>query len=542
MRKRTVALVSILSIINLLACCSSQTQKQQDLVSYLDELGQKYEQICVEMGTANWNLYSKEGEADQDSPKRKYAALLLDPEHTKVVDTWLDKVDKEENPRLYRRLQVWKDVLTAVQVDMDEDIFKLENQLEQEITDYRHDVEGELVPHRELRRALNTKYKDFAEASKKYEEYLTKMQKNLEPRVLDLMKLRNEKSKEVGFHDYGELCLYMMGLLPERNHWFYEILELVDRKTLEPYKALLAKAKEKSGPEEINGDNLRQLIYALREPLPHTQIAPADKSMDLTRETLRNIGFNLDELPIRIVEENIPYRGLGLAVKVPTDHRIVVQRGRVSVGLLLHEIGHGLQAVHITWPEPIFHNYEWCLGAYSPAYDEGVADIIAGFAQNEEWQKKYNNKTEGRIEGEKINRNSTAPYSIRSQIVGFMFEIELYKNLERNPAEIRKDLYKKWLLVEPSSDLRQNWATSVFPVAYPIYGQNYFLASIINWQVHDYLEKHFGHDYIFNENVASWLKENLYTMGDGIHWMKRIESATGKKLDIEGWLVSNGIF
>jgi hypothetical protein len=542
MRKRSAAWASILWAVVLLIGCSNTQQKQQDLVSYLDDLGQKYEQICVEMGTANWNLYSKEGEADQDTPKRKFSELLLDPEHMMAVDAWLAKIDKKIDPRFYRRLQVWKDVLVAARVDMDEDIYRLENQLEQEITDYKHDVDGELVPHRELRRALNTKFKDFAEANKKYEEYLVKMQEELEPRVLHLMKLRNAKSKEVGFHDYGELCLYMMGLLPEGSRRFYDILDEIDRKTTEPYKALLIKAKEKSGIEEINGDNLRQSIYALREPLPLTKNVSVDKPMDLTKETLRSIGFNLDELPIRIVEENIPYGGLGLAIEVPTDHRIVVQRGRISVRLLLHEIGHGLQAVHISWPEPIFHNYEWCLGAYSPAYDEGVADVIAGFAQNAEWQKKYSNKSEERIEAEQLNRRTTAPYSIRSQIAGFMFEIELYKNLDRDPEEVRKDLHKKWLMVGPSSNIRHNWATSVFPVAYPIYGQNYFLASIVDWQVHDYLKKHFGRDYIFNEDVSSWLKENLYAMGHGMHWMTRIENATGKKLDIEGYLASLGIF
>lgn len=538
MRKRTIALISVFLVISFLVCCSGGTQKQQDLVSYLNNLGKQYEEICVEMGIANWNLYSKEGDADQDTPKRKYAELLLDPAHLEMVDTWLEKIDKDADPRLHRRLQVWKDVLTAAKVDMDEEIYKLENTLEKEITDYKHDVEGESVPHRELRRALNTAYKDPAERSQKYAEYMTKMQEALEPRVLELMKLRNARSKEVGFSDYGELCLYMMGLLPDGTEWFYNVLESIDRNTLEPYKALLAKAKETSGAEEITWDKLRKLMYTLREPLPRTQVPPAAKPMDLTKETLKNIGFNLDELPIRIVEENIPYGGLGLAIKVPTDHRIVVQRGRGSVGLFLHEIGHGLQAVHITWPEPIFHNYEWCLGAYSPAFDEGVADIIAGFAREDKWQMKYTKKSEERLAAEKTNRNAIAPFTIRSQIAGILFEIELYKNLDKDSGDVMKDLQKKWLLVEPTSNPRQNWATSVFPVAYPIYGQNYFLASIVEWQVHDHLKQKFGEDYVFNTDVSTWLKQNLYTMGHGTHWMERIEKATGKKLDIEGWLAS----
>jgi hypothetical protein len=541
MKKRTSALVSVFLGISFLVCCSGERQTQQDLVSYLDNLGKQYEAICVEMGMANWNLYSKEGEADQDTPKRKYAELLLDPAHLGMVDTWLEKVDEEDDPRLHRRLQVWKDVLTAARVDMDEEIFKLENTLEKEITDYKHDVEGELVPHKELRRALNTTYKVPSEREEKYEECMKKMQEAFEPRVLVLMKMRNARSQEVGFSDYGELCLYMMGLLPDGTRWFYDVLELLDRETLEPYKVLLARAKEKSGGDEITGKNLKKIVDALEEPLPRTQVAPGVKPMDLAKETLMNIGFNLDELPIRIAEENIPYGGLGLAIEVPTDHRIVVQRGRGRVGLFLHEIGHGLHAVFITWPEPIFHNYEWCLGAYHPCFDEGMAGIMEGFSQTEEWQMKYRNKNAERLAAEKTNRNAKAPFTIRSRIADFFFEIELYKDLGKAPREVMKDLEKKWLLVGPSPDPNQDWATSVFPVAYPIYGQNYFLASIVEWQVHDYLKQKFGEDYVFNTEVSTWLKQNLYTMGHGRHWMDRIENATGKKLDIEGYLANLGI-
>jgi len=541
MKKRSLAHISIILLIGFSICCSGETQKPQDLVSYLDDLGKRYEEICVEMGIANWNLYSKEGEADQDTPKRKYAGLLCDPAHLEMVEGGLEKIDRTADPKLYRRLQVWRDVLTAARVDMDADIFKLENVLEKEITDYKHDVAGELVPHRELRQALNAAYEDPAEREEKYEECMAKMQETLEPRVLELMKMRNTKAQEVGFNDYGELCLYMMELLPEGTRWFYDVLELLDRKTLEPYKGLLAEAKEQAGVDEIDGDNLRSLVNTLREPRPRRQIAPDVNPLDLAKETLMNIGFDVDKLPIRIAEENIPYGGLGLAIKVPTDHRIVVQRGRGRVGLFLHELGHGLQAVHTTWPEPIFHNYEWCLGAYSPAFDEGMAGVAEGLSSNDKWQMKYNGKSAETLAAEEAGSRLIAPYSIRSDIAGFLFEIELYKDLDKDPEEVAKNLYKKWLLVESLSDPQQNWATSVFPVAYPVYGQNYFLASIIEWQVHDYLEKAFGEDYVFDSEVGSWLIKNLYSMGHGLHWMDRLGNATGKKLDIEGWLASQGI-
>jgi hypothetical protein len=224
MKKRITALLSFILAIGFLVCCSKETQTQQDLVSYLDNLGKQYEEICVEMGTANWNLYSK------------------------------------------------------------------------------------LVLHRELRRALNVAYKNPAERGQKYAEYMNKMQEALEPRVLALMKKRNAKSREAGFSDYGELCLYMMGLLPDGTRWFYDVLESIDRKTTEPYQTLLTKAKKKAGVDDIGWDNLNKLVFALREPLPRTQVAPAAKPMDLTKETLMNIGFNLagaDIPQLRVVPRSL---------------------------------------------------------------------------------------------------------------------------------------------------------------------------------------------------------------------------------------------
>ena len=122
-----------------------------------------------------------------------------------------------------------------------------------------------------------------------------------------------------------------------------------------------------------------------------------------------------------------------------------------------------------------------------------------------------------------------------------MFEIRMYQDLSKSPQQVKKNLVEKWLFIKPSQPVDAYWATSIFPVAYPCYFQNYFISRIIAWQVHDYLEKKFGQDYIFNRMVGKWLKDNLYQMGHGLSWQKRLERATGKSLDVLGYLTSLGI-
>jgi len=540
MKRRFISVPVVLLILFAYLSCANIPQTESDLNVYLDDLGEKYEAVCVEMGTQNWNLYSKEAEADQDGPKLKYAELLLDPKHMKVVDNGLARIDREENPRLYRRLFVWKNVLTAARVDMDENVFRMENQLEQEVNEYTHDVDGKPVLHNELRQVLSNKIKDALELEARYEAYSDEMQKAFEPRVLELMKLRNEKARGSGFKDYGEMCLFMTELLADESKWFYDVIDFIEEKTLEPFKELVEKGSMKTG-KEVSLENIREIVYSMTEDLPAHVGYPTEKALDLAKKTAANIGFDIDALPIRLVEKALPYGGLNLAIHIPSDIRILVRPNSGRVGLFLHEFGHGLEAVFNQTPEPIFKNYEWCLGASTPSYEEGMANVMERFADHDKWQVMFNKKSKARAEKEKDNQNLLSPYTIRSTIVEFLFEFELYRNLDRDPEDVAKDLYKKWLFIDGESHPQKYWATSIFPVAYPCYRQSYFIADILAWQVHEFLKDKFGDDYLFNSQVGEWLIEHLFKKGHDLPWMDRIEGSIGQKLDIAGYLASFGI-
>ncbi len=81
---------------------------------------------------------------------------------------------------------------------------------------------------------------------------------------------------------------------------------------------------------------------------------------------------------------------------------------------------------------------------------------------------------------------------------------------------------------------------SLIYVSYPIYIQNYVLADIISWQVHKTLEKKFGKDYPFNQDVSGFLKKNLWESGELYPWQTRLKKATGRILDVEGYLKEMG--
>jgi len=122
----------------------------------------------------------------------------------------------------------------------------------------------------------------------------------------------------------------------------------------------------------------------------------------------------------------------------------------------------------------------------------------------------------------------------------FMFEIEFYKDLNQNPDDLIKMLNKKYLLIEEPLKQPKKLANMIL-VSYPLYIHNYLIADIISWQVHATLEEKFGKDYAFNKDVGEFLEENFWETGELFPWQIRLRRATGKELDVKGYLKSLGL-
>ncbi len=115
-----------------------------------------------------------------------------------------------------------------------------------------------------------------------------------------------------------------------------------------------------------------------------------------------------------------------------------------------------------------------------------------------------------------------------------MFEIELYKNPDANACTIWNNLYKKYLFIEGINKSKRI-AYSHY-ISYPIYMQNYLLAEIISWQVHQDLFTKFGPNYSSNTAIGEYLRKNYWKDGENIRWNEKLRQTTGKYLDIDGYL------
>src|SRR5258706_371706 len=157
--------------------------------------------------------------------------------------------------------------------------------------------------------------------------------------------------------------------------WLLRTMNDLEEQTREPLEALLASSREKKHEKSFEAWDFD---YALREAvqLPDRYFLP-ESVFSIIHEFQKSIGFDVDSLPIREVVKDIPYGGLSLAIKIPSDLRFLVNptRGKKFYSVAFHEYGHSLKAGHTRVEYPILRGYEWIPGAQCAAYEEGVADM-----------------------------------------------------------------------------------------------------------------------------------------------------------------------
>jgi len=472
-----------------------------DLKIYLDRKEIVYEQISIQMGEAYWNMYTDDERADLNTPKQRFYELFADDTLRQILDYWSLRRDEINDPVLKRRIAVWSDILIGAKVNYDEEIFTLQSQLE----DWMDIEEGETD---------------------------TPSPEKITQAVLQLMQFRNEKSKELGYANYAAMMLEITEVGVNR---FERCVAIVDSMTKAPYQRLVDNLKKEKKKDKLNRNDVFPLVidyYNSTRGIPIEQ----RKINSIVEKTVENIGIDYDKLPLQFEENVIPkgIGGQGIAVKIPEDFRAVLNLNQ-ALNVHLHELGHGLQWMHTTINIPILEEYEWCWGSVCPAYAEGMAETMVRFINHPLWMKKYGKMNEKEIAANRATMDSCAAAWFRYQLTLFLFEYELYQNLSQTPEQIWNSLYQQYLAIDFAPE-KPFTLDNIIYVSYPIYIQNYLLGDIIAWQVHAALAEKFGEKYIFNKKVSRYMIDHLWKDGALLDWQSRLRNATGKELDVVGYL------
>jgi len=495
-----------LFLFSLLLILSSCGKNVKEMVAFLDEKEAIYEEISIQMGEAYWNLYSDEAVANLDTPKDRYVELYTNDTLNNIVDEWYPKRSKLKDKILARRIEVWHNILTAAKINYSEVNLDIQNELEFWFTE-EEDVED-----------------------RPSEEELREM-------ILQLMKNRNDQAQAMGYSNYGELILEVTG---SGAGWLEKFAQIIEERTREPYKLLIDELKEIDESLEVDNSVARSLMmqYYINQAAPQLS---RDSISIAMKSIVDGIGIEYDKLPFRVVENEMPpgVGGQGIAVQIPNDFRIALMPD-LDIGTWTHELGHGLHAMHTNIKSPILKGYEWSFGSINGGYAEGMAETAAQFSRNIDFIEYFSDLSKEEISEsfEQVNKFRAA--YLRYWLPIFIFEVEFYKNLNQDPDDLKRELMQKYRMLDNLPEQVGSLLNIIY-VSYPLYTQNYVIAEVLSWQIHQTVAEKFGDDYASNPEVGKFLIDNFYKNGELLHWQERIKNATGKELDLDGYLSYYGM-
>lgn len=491
-------IISFLVVNNLFLFAQSNQEKAgTELLKYEKE----YEEISRKAGLDNWNYYSQNKAVETKEFREAYSKFFFSEDLKKLI-THLIEDEKIQNDTLKRRVAIMADMITAGRVNFDSEIVKKESQLEEWLA----------MPD-----TINEK-PDIS---------------IINDSVIELVKLRNKKAQEAGYLNYPDMVLETTGL---GSKWFYDFVDKVEEKTSAKYQKIV---------EELTGGNKTITFGEMRQGLIGYYMSTAGvelkegEGIHLLNKTLNDIGYP-GKFNVVIEEKDLPpgVGGQGIAVSIPDDFRIVVPH-EYQFSDLMHEIGHGMQWSNIDVQYPSLKAYEWCMGSECSAISEGLAEVFSKIVNSDSW-KRSNKESIVFDEVKQVEANKYLPLFLRFHLASFLFEHELYKNPDKEPKEIYDELYKKYLFIsEPVGRYRP--LANIIYVAYPLYMHNYTLADIVSWQILESVKNKFGEDYSHNKEVFNFLKEKLYMDGTYLPWEERLQRATDKMLDLDGYFTAHGL-
>jgi peptidyl-dipeptidase A len=514
-------------------------ERKEDLEKFLDSLEQTYEQACFAMGTANWNSYSKEGEADLDGAKKNFSKIFSDEFARKTIVVWKQKISPNVDLQLARRMEMWYRCFLGGAVYSDSAIALLENSLQKKITDFQFSFEGKPITRAQVNGLLRSEKK--AERRKQLWMVTSQLSETIKKDLIQLVMLRNEKAKQLGFPNYYSLSLYLSAIDEE---WLLKTLNELEEQTRPLYEKFLKQTRRTTGVKIVGPWDTD---FSLREAVTLSDnYFPKDSVFSTIHKLEQAIGFPTDTLPIQEVVKDIPYGGLSLALNVPKDSRFLVNPtvGKQFYATAFHEYGHSIHAVYTQVEIPILKGYEWIPGAQCGAFYEGMAEVHGEFTDNILWLETYTKAKDSEIQNYIAGRWLPALHRLRNLMKNFAIEYEMYKNPESNLDSVEHAMYEKYLLVNldtlatiaKGKPIPSTFAASIWYTSYPCYYQNYIIAGMIATQVHEALTDKFGGTIISDAAISRWLIDNFYTQGESVEWTEKIREATGKGLETGAYL------
>ena len=368
------------------------------------------------------------------------------------------------------------------------------------------------------------------------------------PMVVELVKLRNQAAKKLGFDDY-----YVMSLATDEQD-ANEVIQVFDnlkQLTDEPFKQMKqeldARLAKKFG---TTVQKLRPWHYED----PFFQEPPQSPGVDfdaffkgkniegLGRTFYTGIGLPADDILKRsdlyprtgkyqhAYENDMDRKG---------DIRVMlnITDNQQWMSTLLHELGHGVYSKNVDTGLP------WLLRVETHTFvTEAIAELMERQCYNPDWLQTMvgisdkDKEAVARVQHDKL-RSKELVFSRWTQVM-VRFERGMYQNPDQDLNKLWWDLVEEYQLIKrPEGRNEPDWAAKIHLAQYPCYYHNYMLGELAASQILNAVSTKVEKlptieeiSFAGKPAIGEYLKTRIFMPGARLQWNDLLKYATGEGL------------
>jgi peptidyl-dipeptidase A len=425
------------------------------------------------------------------------------------------------------------------------------NAVEQKFNVFRAKVDGEEMADSKVRDVL----KKSSDTKRRQEvwEAAKLVGADVEKDLRELVVLRNEMAKQLGFRNYHALMLY---LNEQDGDELIKLFDELDTLTRDPFLKAKTEIDERLG-RNIGKKPSDLMPWDYHDPFFQESPAVFDANLDepfakadilaLCRDFYKGIGLPIDAVLARSDLYEKPGKSphaFCTDIDREGDVRVLgnIVPNEYWAGTMLHELGHAVYS-----SKNIPKSVPYVLRGESHILTtEGVAMQFERFSKSRKWLEKMGVKVPDPEKfdaaAEKVRRNQLLIFSRWCQVM-LRFEKGMYEDPTQDLNKLWWDLVEKYQgLKRPAGRSAPDYGSKIHICTAPVYYHNYMMGQLFASQVHATVAKevYSGANpndviYIGELKVGEFMKKKVFEPGRTLDWRGLTKFATGSELSAKAF-------
>ncbi len=534
---------------------AEKTMKAKD---WIESFTKKIRPLDLTANLAWWdaNITGRDEDfAKKEEAQNKIDALLSNPKDFAEVKAIRD-AGGIDDPATKRAIDIV--YLSYLEKQVDPELLKkmtaLSNSVEKKFSTYRAKVDGKEMADAEVKRVLKTS--TLSDRRREVWEASKAVGKVVEAELKELVALRNESAKKLGFPNYHAMMLF---LNEQNGNDLIKLFDRLDELTREPF--FKAKAEIDVQLAKNCGIQVSELMpWHYHDPffqeVPSVFKANLDSIyanqniVSLCKDFYQGIGLPIDVVIEKSNNDFAPKKGKNPHAfcsdisRDGTDVRVLanVVQNEYWMATMLQEFGHSVYS-SINIPKTL--SYPLRTEAHILT-TEGVAMMFEKLSKRGAWLEKMNVKLDDRASfdqtGSKMTRYQLLIFSRWCQVM-LRFEKGMYENPQQDLNKLWWDQVEKYQgLKRPPGRSEPDYGSKIHIVSAPVYYHNYMMGELFASQLHHAIAKkvYSGADpkdvvYVGNPAVGRYMQRYVFDPGRTMPWNELTRYATGSELSPEAF-------